>query len=91
MADRIRYYALVLDDRPATNPYSVFREVHAPDDYRLDVWDRALGEWQLQMSLARYTLNGEIGAVEISKAEADRIIKPRPTFPGPRPRDRQPR
>ncbi len=73
----IRYHALVLDDREADDPYSVFREVRESKDYRLDVWDPDLGEWQLQMSLARYTLNGEIGAVGITKAEADRIIRAR--------------
>ena len=70
----IRYYALVLNDRAVRDPHSVFREVRSDTDYRTDVWDRELQAWRLQMSLAAYTLNGEIGAVEITQAEADRVI-----------------
>ncbi len=74
MTERIKYFALVLDDRDRTNPYSVFREVRTPDEYRLDVWDPAFGEWQLEMSFAAYTMNGEIGALSITAAEAAHLI-----------------
>ncbi len=70
----MRYYALVLNDREADDPHSVFREVREAKDYRTDVWDRELGAWRLQMSLAAYIIDGEIGAVEITKAEAERVI-----------------
>ncbi len=70
----IRYFALVLNDRAPRDPHSVFREVRSNTDYRVDVWDRELENWRIQMSLAAYTLNGEIGAVEITRAEADRVI-----------------
>ena len=75
MTERLRYYALVLDDRPATNPHSVFREVRADDDYRTDVWDRALGAWRMQLSLIAYTpLGEELGAIPITATEAEHII-----------------
>ncbi len=70
----IRYYALILDDREADDPHSVFREVREARDYRTDVWDRELRNWRLQMSLAAYIIDGEVGAVEITRAEADRVI-----------------
>ncbi len=69
-----RYYALVLSDREAANPHSVFREVRSKSDYRTDVWDRELEAWRIQMSLAAYIIDGEVGAVEITRAEADRVI-----------------
>lgn len=69
-----RYFALVGNTRTARDPHSVFREVREPKDYRTDVWDRELKAWRLEMSLASYTIDGEIGAVEITKAEADRVI-----------------
>ena len=74
MTEKIKYFALVLNDRKANNPHSVFREVRSDTDYRVEVWDRSLRAWRLEMSLAAYTVHGEIGALEISEKEADRII-----------------
>ena len=77
-----RYFALVRDwDRPFIDPWSIFREVHAPDDFRFEVWDRSLRAWQLQMSLAKYTMNGEIGDIRISRAEARKVIKAQANIP----------
>ena len=76
MTERIRYFALVLDDRPATNPYSVFREVHSDDDYRTDIWNR--GAWRIELPLAKYILCGEIGALPIPKVLADHLIATAP-------------
>ena len=75
MAERIKYFALVLNDRKADNPHSVFREVRSDTDYRVEVWDPALRAWRLQMSLAAYTIWEEIGAEDITEAKARRIIK----------------
>ncbi len=74
MTEKIKYFALVLNTRTVKNPHSVFREVRSDDDYRTDVWDCSLRAWKLQMSLAAYLIDGEIGAVEITEAQANRII-----------------
>ena len=70
----IRYYALVLNDREADDPHSVFREVSEGKKYRTDIWDRALDAWREELSMADYILDGEVGAVEITRAEANRVI-----------------
>ena len=70
----VRYYAGVLNDDTIEAPAFVFREV-TNGDYRTDVWDRAAEQWKTLMSLIRYTKNGEPGAEEITKVQADRIIK----------------
>ena len=75
MTERLRYYALVLDDRTVTNPYSVFRDVHAPDSYRVEIYDRALGAWREELSLGAYIFLGEMGAERISRADARIVIK----------------
>ncbi len=75
MTEKIKYFALVLNDRKADNPHSVFREVRSENDYRVEVWDPALHAWDLQMSLMRYTgMGGEIGALSITEEAANRII-----------------
>ena len=76
MTERLRHFALVLDDRPATNPYSVFREVREPDDFRVEIWTR--GAWQMQLSLAKYSMCGEIGAIPITATEAAHLIATAP-------------
>ncbi len=48
--------------------------MHAPDGYRMEIWDRALGAWRIELSLAEYTLCGEIGDIEIPKVLADHLI-----------------
>ncbi len=79
MTDRIRYYALVRDwASPRTNPYCVFRSVYAPDSFRFEIWDRALGARREEMSLAAYTLHGEIGDIPITKAQADHLTATAP-------------
>ncbi len=75
MTEQIKYFALVLNDRKASNPHSVFREVRSESDYRADIWDRSLRAWRLQMSLAAYIIDGEIGVVDLTEAEANRIIE----------------
>ena len=78
----MRYFALVLNDREASDPYSVFREVSEPGvEYRFDVWDRSLRRWQMEMSFMKYSMCGEIGAVSITRAEARRIIKAQGRWP----------
>ena len=80
MTEKIKYFALVLNDRKASNPHSVFREVRSESDYRTDIWDRSLRAWRLQMSLAAYLIDGEIGAVEITEAQANRTIDRKEVF-----------
>ena len=67
-----RYYALIGNDRPVDNPYSVFREVLKPH-YSTEVWDRETKTWRYERSLATYIIDGEVGAVEIDKAAAGRL------------------
>lgn len=71
----IRYYAAALNTRTVEDPHYIFREISTKDDYRTDVWDRAAEQWKIMMSLVRYTKNGEPGAPEITKAQADSIIE----------------
>jgi hypothetical protein len=66
-----RYYALIGNDRTADDPYSVFR--HVGSDWQL--WDRAAKRWKTEVSLASYVMDGELGAVEITKGAANRVIK----------------
>lgn len=66
-----RYYALTGIQRTAEDPYSVFRESRGVTE----VWDRETKEWRFERSLATYIMDGEVGAVEISKGAADRVIK----------------
>lgn len=66
-----RYYALIGSDRKPDDPYSVFR--HVGGDWQL--WDRAAKRWRTEISLASYIIDGEVGAVEIAKAAANRVIK----------------
>ena len=77
MTEKIKYFALVLNTRTVKNPHSVLREVRSDDDYRTDIWDRSLRAWRLQMSLAAYIIDGEIGVVDLTEAEANRIINAR--------------
>ncbi len=71
----IRYFALTLNDREVDDPHSIFREVSEGRKYRTDIWDRALDTWREELSMASYLIDGEVGSVEITRAQADRVIK----------------
>ena len=75
---RIRYFALVGDERTTDNPYNVFREVIDKNRYvleRLDANDP--NNWVLDKELGSFLFKGEPGAEEITEDQARKFVESR--------------
>ena len=71
---RVRYFAIAGLTGAADDPNGMFREISAPGDYRLERIDPATGLWVSDAEgLAPYIFDGQVGAVEIPVAEAQRL------------------
>ena len=71
-----RYFAGVLNTGTVDDPFFIFREVRKKDHYSCDLWDKETRKWKIMTgALCGYVLWGEPGAEEISKGQADRIMK----------------
>jgi len=67
------YYAVTLFDRTPKDPYGVFRYENVKRT--IERYDPGAGVWADTPSLLKYIMNGELGAEQITKREAVRLIK----------------
>jgi hypothetical protein len=77
VSTRTRYFALVdvFAPDPLMKPRGIFRLVETPTTLAPERFDRASQSWVLAPDLVRYTSGGEIGAEEITAAQARRLVK----------------